>query len=64
MLATHQRFQYVLTGQIASGNVDYLKIHLAGLRQMVTLRNNFADVPPLIRYQVSWYCFFINSQVL
>lgn len=40
--------------QIASGNPDYLKIHLAGLRQMIGLRRNFADVPPDVRFQISW----------
>ncbi|KAJ5137648.1 hypothetical protein N7526_003881 [Penicillium atrosanguineum] len=40
--------------QIASGNPDYLKIHLAGLRQMIGLRKNFADVPPDVRFQISW----------
>ncbi|KAE8354002.1 hypothetical protein BDV28DRAFT_132046 [Aspergillus coremiiformis] len=44
----------LLTIEIASGNPDYLKIHLAGLRQMVALRNNLADVPPEIRFQISW----------
>lgn len=44
----------LLTAQIASGNPDYLKIHLAGLRQMIGLRKNFADVPPDIRFQISW----------
>jgi hypothetical protein len=41
--------------QIASGNPDYLKIHLAGLRQMIGLRKNFADVPPDVRFQISWF---------
>lgn len=45
----------LLTIEIASGNPDYLKIHLAGLRQMVALRSNFTDVPPDIRFQISWY---------
>jgi hypothetical protein len=40
--------------KIASGNPDYLKIHLAGLRQMVAMRNSFADVPPDVRFQISW----------
>ncbi|KNG82982.1 hypothetical protein ANOM_009112 [Aspergillus nomiae NRRL 13137] len=44
----------LLTIEIASGNPDYLKIHLAGLRQMVALRNSLADVPPDIRFQISW----------
>lgn len=44
----------LLTIEIASGNPDYLKIHLAGLRQMVALRNDLADVPPDIRFQISW----------
>ncbi|KAJ5574381.1 uncharacterized protein N7459_008808 [Penicillium hispanicum] len=44
----------LLTIEIASGNPDYLKIHLAGLRQMIGLRKNFADVPPDIRFQISW----------
>ncbi|KAJ5095827.1 hypothetical protein NUU61_005183 [Penicillium alfredii] len=39
---------------IASGNPDYLKIHLAGLRQMIALRNSFADVPSDVRFQISW----------
>lgn len=42
------------TLQIASGNPDYLKIHLAGLRQMIGLRKNFADVPSDVRFQISW----------
>ncbi|KAF7115293.1 hypothetical protein CNMCM5793_001929 [Aspergillus hiratsukae] len=44
----------LLTIEIASGNPDYLKIHLAGLRQMVAMRNSFADVPPDVRFQISW----------
>ncbi|KAJ5172006.1 hypothetical protein N7492_004599 [Penicillium capsulatum] len=44
----------LLTIEIASGNPDYLKIHLAGLRQMIGLRKTFADVPPDIRFQISW----------
>ncbi|KAJ5750461.1 hypothetical protein N7533_007489 [Penicillium manginii] len=44
----------LLTIEIASGNPDYLKIHLAGLRQMIGLRKNFADVPPDVRFQISW----------
>lgn len=44
----------LLTIEIASGNPDYLKIHLAGLRQMIALRENFADVPSDIRFQISW----------
>lgn len=44
----------LLTAQIASGNPDYLKIHLAGLRQMVGMRNSFSDVPPDVRFQISW----------
>lgn len=40
--------------QIASGNPDYLKIHLAGLRQMIGMRKNFADVPPDVRFQINW----------
>ncbi|KAE8149376.1 hypothetical protein BDV25DRAFT_156489 [Aspergillus avenaceus] len=44
----------LLTIEIASGNPDYLKIHLAGLRQMVALRDDFADVAPEIRFQISW----------
>ncbi|KAJ5912903.1 hypothetical protein N7504_001786 [Penicillium tannophilum] len=44
----------LLTIEIASGNADYMKIHLAGLRQMIALRNSFADVPSDIRFQISW----------
>ncbi|KAJ5919790.1 hypothetical protein N7454_009625 [Penicillium verhagenii] len=44
----------LLTIEIASGNADYMKIHLAGLRQMIGLRKNFADVPSDIRFQISW----------
>ncbi|PYI13166.1 hypothetical protein BO99DRAFT_438473 [Aspergillus violaceofuscus CBS 115571] len=44
----------LLTIEIASGNADYLKIHLAGLRQMVGMRNTFADVPPDVRFQITW----------
>ncbi|RAL11329.1 uncharacterized protein BO97DRAFT_435317 [Aspergillus homomorphus CBS 101889] len=44
----------LLTIEIASGNPDYLKVHLAGLRQMVGMRNTFADVPPDVRFQISW----------
>ncbi|OJJ35589.1 hypothetical protein ASPWEDRAFT_109774 [Aspergillus wentii DTO 134E9] len=44
----------LLTIEVASGNPDYIKIHLAGLRQMVALRNSFADVPPDVRFQISW----------
>lgn len=44
----------LLTIEIASGNPDYVKIHLAGLRQMVALRSSFADVPPDVRFQISW----------
>ncbi|KAL4891779.1 hypothetical protein BDV59DRAFT_181746 [Aspergillus ambiguus] len=44
----------LLTIEIASGNPDYLKVHLAGLRQMVAMRNSFADVPPDVRFQISW----------
>ena len=44
----------LLTAQIATGNPDYLKIHLAGLRQMVGMRNSFSDVPPDVRFQISW----------
>ncbi|KAJ5103261.1 hypothetical protein N7532_003790 [Penicillium argentinense] len=44
----------LLTIEIASGNPDYLKIHLAGLRQMIGLRKNFAEVPPDVRFQISW----------
>ncbi|PLB45513.1 hypothetical protein P170DRAFT_449198 [Aspergillus steynii IBT 23096] len=44
----------LLTIEIASGNPDYLKVHLAGLRQMVGMRNKFTDVPPDVRYQISW----------
>ncbi|PWY79901.1 hypothetical protein BO83DRAFT_375844 [Aspergillus eucalypticola CBS 122712] len=44
----------LLTIEIASGNADYLKIHLAGLRQMVGMRKTFADVPPDVRFQISW----------
>ncbi|KAG2419230.1 hypothetical protein HFD88_004025 [Aspergillus terreus] len=44
----------LLTIEIASGNPDYLKVHLAGLRQMVSMRNSFADVPPDVRFQISW----------
>ncbi|CAG8139773.1 unnamed protein product [Penicillium salamii] len=41
--------------QIASGNPDYLKIHLAGLRQMIALRKGFDDVPSDVRFQISWF---------
>lgn len=44
----------LLVIEIASGNADYLKVHLAGLRQMVGLRNSFADVPADLRWQISW----------
>ncbi|OQE47443.1 hypothetical protein PENCOP_c001G05291 [Penicillium coprophilum] len=44
----------LLTIEIASGNPDYLKIHLAGLRQMIALRKNFNDVPSDVRFQISW----------
>ncbi|EKV08072.1 Actin-binding FH2 [Penicillium digitatum] len=44
----------LLTIEIASGNPDYLKIHLAGLRQMIALRKNFDDVPSDVRFQISW----------
>lgn len=44
----------LLTIEISSGNTDYLKIHLAGLRQMITIRNNFANLPPMVREQISW----------
>ncbi|EPS30256.1 hypothetical protein PDE_05207 [Penicillium oxalicum 114-2] len=44
----------LLTIEIASGNVDYLKIHLAGLRQMVGMRKDFAEVPADIRFQINW----------
>ncbi|OKP14793.1 hypothetical protein PENSUB_5857 [Penicillium subrubescens] len=44
----------LLTIEIASGNPDYLKIHLAGLRQMIGMRKNFADVPSDIRFQINW----------
>ncbi|KAJ5267571.1 hypothetical protein N7478_010379 [Penicillium angulare] len=44
----------LLTIEIASGNPDYLKIHLAGLRQMIGLRKSFADVPSDVRFQISW----------
>ncbi|KAF9888329.1 hypothetical protein FE257_008762 [Aspergillus nanangensis] len=44
----------LLTIEIASGNPDYLKVHLAGLRQMVSMRNSFADVPHHVRFQISW----------
>ncbi|KAJ6110623.1 hypothetical protein N7486_002858 [Penicillium sp. IBT 16267x] len=44
----------LLTIEIASGNADYMKIHLAGLRQMIALRNSFADVPSDVRFQISW----------
>ncbi|CAG7924640.1 unnamed protein product [Penicillium olsonii] len=43
-----------MTLQIASGNPDYLKIHLAGLRQMIALRKGFDDVPSDVRFQISW----------
>lgn len=48
--------------QIASGNPDYLKIHLAGLRQMIGLRKNFADVPPDVRFQISWSVVFSDPR--
>ncbi|KAJ5748601.1 uncharacterized protein N7511_010297 [Penicillium nucicola] len=44
----------LLTIEIASGNPDYLKIHLAGLRQMIALRKNFDEVPSDVRFQISW----------
>lgn len=44
-----------MTLQIASGNPDYLKIHLAGLRQMIALRKGFDDVPSDVRFQISWF---------
>ncbi|OOQ86710.1 hypothetical protein PEBR_22051 [Penicillium brasilianum] len=44
----------LLTIEIASGNPDYLKIHLAGLRQMIGMRKNFADVLPDVRFQINW----------
>ncbi|KAJ5492786.1 hypothetical protein N7539_001532 [Penicillium diatomitis] len=44
----------LLTIEIASGNVDYLKIHLAGLRQMVGMRKDFAEVPADVRFQINW----------
>ncbi|KAJ5341023.1 hypothetical protein N7541_010147 [Penicillium brevicompactum] len=44
----------LLTIEIASGNPDYLKIHLAGLRQMIALRKGFDDVPSDVRFQISW----------
>ncbi|KAJ5959883.1 uncharacterized protein N7479_007033 [Penicillium vulpinum] len=44
----------LLTIEIASGNPDYLKIHLAGLRQMIALRKSFDDVPSDVRFQISW----------
>lgn len=47
--------------QIASGNPDYLKIHLAGLRQMIGLRKNFVDVPPDVRFQISWSVVWIKK---
>lgn len=34
-----------------------MKIHLAGLRQMAALRNSFADVPPTVRFQISWFVY-------
>ncbi|KAI9376716.1 hypothetical protein BJX61DRAFT_530715 [Aspergillus egyptiacus] len=44
----------LLTVEIATGDPDYLKIHLAGLRQMVGMRNSFADVADDVRFQISW----------
>ncbi|KAL2798946.1 hypothetical protein BJX66DRAFT_14921 [Aspergillus keveii] len=44
----------LLTVEIATGDPDYLKIHLAGLRQMVGMRNSFADVVDDVRFQISW----------
>ncbi|KAL4918974.1 hypothetical protein BDW62DRAFT_180231 [Aspergillus aurantiobrunneus] len=44
----------LLTVEIATGDPDYLKIHLAGLRQMVGMRINFADVADDVRFQISW----------
>lgn len=50
----------LLTIEIATGNPDYLKVHLAGLRHMIALRKNFADVPPDIRFQISWSVILAN----
>ncbi|KAL4804775.1 hypothetical protein BDV18DRAFT_142480 [Aspergillus unguis] len=44
----------LLTVDIVTGDPDYLKIHLAGLRQMVGMRPSFADVASEIRFQISW----------
>ncbi|KAL2863843.1 uncharacterized protein BJX67DRAFT_362787 [Aspergillus lucknowensis] len=44
----------LLTVEIATGDPDYLKIHLAGLRQMVGMRISFADVADDVRFQISW----------
>ncbi|CAK41797.1 transcriptional regulator family: Fungal Specific TF [Aspergillus niger] len=44
----------LLTIEIATGTPAYLKMHLAGLRQMVALRRSFIDVPYPVRYQISW----------
>ncbi|GFN21618.1 short chain dehydrogenase family protein [Aspergillus tubingensis] len=44
----------LLTIEIATGTPAYLKMHLAGLRQMVALRKSFVDVPYPVRYQISW----------
>ncbi|KAL4905407.1 hypothetical protein BDW74DRAFT_152604 [Aspergillus multicolor] len=44
----------LLTVEIATGDPDYLKIHLAGLRQMVGMRVSFADVADNVRFQISW----------
>ncbi|KAL6230418.1 hypothetical protein BDW75DRAFT_72968 [Aspergillus navahoensis] len=44
----------LLTVEIATGDPDYLKIHLAGLRQMVGMRVSFADVADDVRFQISW----------
>ncbi|OJK01310.1 hypothetical protein ASPACDRAFT_1866705 [Aspergillus aculeatus ATCC 16872] len=44
----------LLTIEIATGTPAYLKMHLAGLRQMVGLRKSFIDVPYPVRYQISW----------
>lgn len=31
---------------------------------MITIRNNFADLPPMVREQISWYVFFFSFSSL
>ncbi|KAH8700894.1 hypothetical protein BGW36DRAFT_291974 [Talaromyces proteolyticus] len=40
--------------EIVGGHLDWIMIHLNGLRKIVSLRQNFSDIAKHVRWQIEW----------